>query len=86
MQPVSGSKLLIIAVVCGVVAGGAAWLYLKSKEAQYREAYKPPVERKVALVVPRNDIGRAEVVTKDKVAVLEVPAHFVPSGAVLAQD
>ncbi len=86
MQPVSGSKLLIIAVVCGVVAGGAAWLYLKSKEAQYREAYKPPVERKVALVVPRSDIGKAEVVTKDKVAVLEVPAQFVPSGAVLAQD
>ena len=86
MQPVSGSKLLIIAVVCGVLAGGAAWLYLKSKEAQYREAYKPPVERKVALVVPRRDIGKAEVVNKEKVAVLEVPAQFVPSGAVLAQD
>ncbi|WP_373387751.1 Flp pilus assembly protein CpaB [Pseudomonas alcaligenes] len=78
--------MLIIAVVCGVLAGGAAWLYLKSKEAQYREAYKPPVERKVALVVPRRDIGKAEVVNKEKVAVLEVPAQFVPSGAVLAQD
>ncbi len=86
MQPVSGSKLLIIAVICGVLAGGAAWMYLKSKEAQYREAYRPPVERKVALIVPRQDIGKAEVISKEKVAVLEVPAQFVPSGAVLAQD
>ncbi|MDG9924867.1 MULTISPECIES: Flp pilus assembly protein CpaB [unclassified Pseudomonas] len=86
MQPVSGSKLLIIAVVCGVLAGGAAWMYLKSKEAQYREAYKPPVERKVTLIVPRQDMGKAEVIRKEKVAALDVPAQFVPSGAVLAQD
>ncbi len=86
MQPVSGSKLLIIAVVCGALAGGAAWLYLKSKEAQYREAYRPPVERKVAVVVPRVDVGKAEVLRRDKVAVLEVPAQFVPSGAVMAQE
>lgn len=86
MQPVSGSKLLIIAVICGALAGGAAWLYLKSKEAQYREAYKPPVERKVTLIVPRKDIGKAEVISKEKVAALDVPAQFVPSGAVLAQD
>jgi Flp pilus assembly protein CpaB len=86
MQAVSGSKLVVIAVVCGLLATGAAWLYLKNKEDQYRQAYKPAVEQKIALIVPRLDIGKAEVMSKEKVAVLEVPAAFIPSGAVLAQD
>ncbi len=86
MQAVSASKLVIIAVVCGLLATGAAWMYLKNKEDQYRQAYKPVVEQKIALIVPRLDIAKAEVMTKEKVAVLEVPAAFIPSGAVLAQD
>ena len=61
MSSVSGKKLLIIAVACGVLAGAMGWMYLKSKEAQYRDAYRPPVEAKVTVVVPRADIGKAQV-------------------------
>lgn len=86
MKPVSGSKLVVIAVACGMLAAAAGWLYLKNKEDQYRQAFKPVVESKVAIVVPRSDMGKAEVMTKDKVAVLEVPTKFVPSNAVFAQD
>ena len=86
MQPISGSKLLLTAVVCGVLAGGAAWMYLKSKEAQYRDAYKPVKEKKLPVVVPKENLDKAQVLSKDKVAVLEVPARFVPSGAVLAPE
>ena len=41
MSSVSGKKLLIIAIACGVLAALLGWLYLKAKESQYRAAYQP---------------------------------------------
>lgn len=86
MSSVSGKKLLIIAVACGVLAGAMGWMYLKSKEAQYRDAYRPPVEAKVTVVVPRADIGKAQVLTPELVATLDVPKDYLASNVVLAED
>jgi Flp pilus assembly protein CpaB len=86
MSSVSGKKLLIIAVACGVLAGAMGWMYLKSKEAQYRDAYRPPVEQKVTVVVPRADIGKSQVLTPELVATLDVPNDYLASNVVLAED
>ena len=86
MSSVSGKKLLIIAVACGVLAGAMGWLYLKSKEAQYRDAYRPPVEQKVTVVVPKADIGKAQALTPELVATLDVPSDYLASNVVLAED
>lgn len=86
MSSVSGKKLLIIAVACGVLAGAMGWMYLKAKEAQYRDAYRPPVEQKVTVVVPRADIGKSQVLTPELVATLDVPNDYLASNVVLAED
>lgn len=86
MSSVSGKKLLIIAVACGVLAGAMGWMYLKTKEAQYRDAYRPPVEQKVTVVVPRADIGKSQVLTPELVATLDVPSDYLASNVVLAED
>jgi Flp pilus assembly protein CpaB len=62
------------------------WMYLKSKEAQYRDAYRPPVEQKVTVVVPRADIGKSQVLTPELVATLDVPNDYLASNVVLAED
>ncbi|TBU95860.1 Flp pilus assembly protein CpaB [Pseudomonas dryadis] len=86
MSSVSGKKLLIIAIVCGVVAATMGWLYLKAKESQYKAAYRPAQQVKVAVIVPRADIGKSQTVRRDQVAVLEVPNEYLPSNVVSAND
>ena len=86
MSSVSGKKLLIIAVACGVLAALLGWLYLKAKESQYRAAYQPAVQVKVAVIVPKVDIDKAQPLTPENVAVLDMPRDYLPSNAVLADD
>lgn len=86
MSSVSGKKLLIIAVICGVLAATLGWLYLKAKESQYRAAYQPAQEVKVSVIVPKVDIGRAQPLTRENVAAMDVPRQYLPSNAVLTDD
>lgn len=86
MSSVSGKKLLIIAVACGVLAALLGWLYLKAKESQYRAAYQPARQVMVSVIVPKLDISKAQSLTPENVAVMEVPRDYLPSNAVLAQD
>ncbi|MDX1298012.1 MAG: hypothetical protein R3260_07185, partial [Pseudomonas sp.] len=51
MSSVSGKKLLIIAIACGVLAALLGWAYLKAKESQYKAAYRPVNQVKVSVVV-----------------------------------
>lgn len=86
MSSVSGKKLLIIAVACGVLAALLGWLYLKAKESQYRAAYQPARQVMVSVIVPKLDIGKAQSLTPENVAVMDVPRDYLPSNAVMAQD
>lgn len=86
MSSVSGKKLLIIAIVCGVIAAAMGWLYLKAKESQYKAAYRPAQQVKVAVIVPRGDIGKSQAIRRDQVAVLEVPNEYLPSNVISAND
>ncbi|MCE5361830.1 Flp pilus assembly protein CpaB [Pseudomonas anguilliseptica] len=86
MSSVSGKKLLIIAIACGVLAALLGWLYLKAKESQYRAAYQPANEVKVSVIVPKTDIAKAQPLTPENVAIMDVPRDYLPSNAVLADD
>lgn len=86
MSSVSGKKLLIIAVACGVLAATLGWLYLKAKESQYRAAYQPANQVKVSVIVPKVDIPKAQPLTRENVAAMDVPREYLPSNAVLTDD
>ena len=86
MSSVSGRKLLIIAIACGVLAAVLGWLYLKAKEAQYRSAYQPARQVMVSVIVPKVDIGKAQSLSPQNVAVMDVPREYLPSNAVMSAD
>jgi Flp pilus assembly protein CpaB len=86
MSSVSGKKLLIIAVACGLLAAVLGWAYLKAKESQYKAAYKPATQVMVAVVVPKEDIGKSQTLSRENVAAMDVPREYLPSNAVLAED
>lgn len=86
MKQMSGTRLLIIAVVCGLVAALLIIYYLKQVEEKYRRANQPVVEQTMAVVVPRRDMNKGEVVTIESIGRLEMPTRFVPSNHISAAD
>lgn len=86
MTSVSGKKLLIIAIACGVLAALLGWLYLKAKESQYRAAYQPASQVMVPVIVPKVEIDKSQSLTPENVAVMDVPRDYLPSNAVMADD
>jgi Flp pilus assembly protein CpaB len=86
MKQMSGTRLLIIAVVCGLLAAFLVVYYLKQVENKYRLANQPVVEKTLAVVVPRRDMAKGEVITLDSIGRLVMPARFVPSNYIAAED
>ncbi|WXL25584.1 Flp pilus assembly protein CpaB [Ectopseudomonas mendocina] len=86
MSSVSGKKLLIIAIACGVLAALLGWAYLKAKESQYKAAYRPANQVKLSVIVPNNNIGKSQTIKRELVAALDVPREYLPSNAVMAED
>lgn len=86
MKQMSGTRLLIIAVVCGLIAALLVIYYLQQVEEKYRRANQPVIEQTLAVVVPRRDMNKGEVVTLDSIGRLEMPARFVPSNYISAAD
>lgn len=86
MKQMSGTRLLIIAVVCGLIAAFLIIYYLKQVEEKYRRANQPVVEQTVAVVVPRRDMAKGEVVAIESIGRLEMPARFAPSNYISAAD
>lgn len=86
MSSFSGKKLLAVAIACGLLAALLGWLFLKAKESQYRAAYQPSRQVMVSVIVPKIDIGKAQSLSPQNVAVMDVPRDYLPSNAVLASD
>jgi Flp pilus assembly protein CpaB len=86
MKQMSGTRLLIIAVVCGLIAALLVIYYLQKVEEKYRRANQPVIEQTLAVVVPRRDMNKGEVVTLEAIGRLEMPARFVPSNYISAAD
>lgn len=86
MKQMSGTSLFMIAVVCGVVAAFSTVYYLKHVEEKYRNANKPIVEEKVAVVVPKRNLAKGDVITVDAIANLKVPRRYLPSNYIPASQ
>ena len=76
MKELSSSRLLMIAVVCGIVAAALTIFYLKQVEAKYRKANQPKQQVEVQVVVPRRDLNKGEVITAKTVAARKVPGNL----------
>lgn len=88
MSSVSGKKLLIIAVACGVLAGAMGWMYLQPRKPSTAMPIgrRWEAKRLQRVVVPRRMIGKAQVLTPELVATLDVPKDYLASNVVLAED
>ncbi|MDO3386266.1 Flp pilus assembly protein CpaB [Gilvimarinus sp. SDUM040013] len=86
MKQMSGSRLFMIAVVCGVVAAFLIVYYLKSVEERYRRANQPERIEKISVVVPKRDLNKGDTITIDAIGKLTVPKKFLPTNYVPASD
>ncbi|WP_339618040.1 Flp pilus assembly protein CpaB [uncultured Gilvimarinus sp.] len=86
MKQMSGSRLFMIAVVCGVVAAFLTIYYLKSVEDRYRRANQPQRVETVAVVVPKRDMVKGDTITVESIGKLDVPKKFLPSSFVPASE
>ncbi|WP_049724076.1 Flp pilus assembly protein CpaB [Gilvimarinus polysaccharolyticus] len=84
MKQMSGSRLFMIAIVCGVVAAFLTVYYLKSVEDRYRRANQPQRVETIAVVVPKRDLNKGDTITRDAIGKLDVPKKFLPSNFIPA--
>lgn len=86
MKQMSGSRLFMIAVVCGVIAAFLTIYYLKSVEERYRRANQPKKVETVAVVVPKKDMVKGDTITIESIGKLDVPREFLPSNFIPAAE
>lgn len=86
MKRMSGSRLFMIAVVCGVIAAFLTIYYLKSVEERYRRANQPEQVETVAVVVPKRSLSKGDTITIDSIGKMNVPTKFLPSNFIPATD
>lgn len=86
MKELSGSRLFVIAVVCGLIAAALIVFYMQQVEAKYRKAATPKKEVMVEVVVSRRDIPKGARILKNDLAARKVPKKFLPSNAILSKD
>lgn len=86
MKQMSGSRLFMIAVVCGVVAAFLTVYYLKSVEERYRRANQPERVETVSVVVPKRDLNKGDIITIDSIGKLTVPRKYLPTNYIPASD
>lgn len=86
MKELRGSRLFIIALVCGLIAAALLVFYMKQVESKYRQAAKPKQEAMVTVVVTRANMAKGERLTKKSIASRSVPEKYLPANAVKAKD
>lgn len=86
MKDFSGTKLLVIALVCGLLAAALTVFYLHQVENKYRLANQPKQEKRIPVVVTKRNMNKGEVITVKDIQKLQVPAQLLPSHAILAKD
>lgn len=77
--------LLALAVFLALVAVWGTLRYIDIREESIRDALLGDVEN-VEVVVANRDLLAGDYISVENVSVREIPAEFVPNGAVLPQD
>jgi pilus assembly protein CpaB len=78
-------KLIVIALVLGIVGALLAMLYLNTKEAQLREELKPK-SQPIGVVVASRDLIKGDILNGSTLSVRPIPRDFVSNLAVLPSD
>ena len=86
MKQLSGLRLFVIAVVCGLLAAGLTIFYMQQVESKYRKAAQPKKEVKVAVIVPRANMAKGARILKKHIASRNVPEKYLPANAILSKD
>ncbi len=86
MKELSGSRLFVIAIVCGLIAAGLTVFYMQQVESKYRKAAQPKQEVMVGVVVPRQNMAKGERITKQAMASRQVPKKYLPANVVTAKQ
>jgi pilus assembly protein CpaB len=81
----SSIKLIVIAIVLGVVGALLAMLYLNAKEAQLR-AQLEPVSNSIGVVVASRNLVKGDILDSSTLSVRPIPRDFVSNLAVLPAD
>jgi Flp pilus assembly protein CpaB len=81
----SSIKLIVIALVLGVVGAVLAMLYLNAKEGQLRDALRPK-SQPVGVLVASRDLVKGDVLNGSTISVRPIPSDFVSNLAVLPGD
>jgi pilus assembly protein CpaB len=81
----SSIKLIVIALVLGIVGALLAMFYLNAKEAQLREQLRPK-SQPISVVVAARDLVKGDVLNTNTLSVRSIPSSFVSNLAVLPAD
>jgi Flp pilus assembly protein CpaB len=81
----SSIKLIVIAIVLGIVGALLAMFYLNAKEAQLREQLRPK-SQPISVVVASRDLIKGDILNGNTLSVRSIPGSFVSNLAVLPAD
>ena len=81
----SSIKLIVIAIVLGVVGALLAMLYLNAKEAQLRAQLKP-TSNPIGVVVASRNLVKGDILNSSTLSIRPIPRDFVSNLAVLPAD
>lgn len=79
------SNFILILIVALALGGATFYLtraYLKNKEKEIQQAYKPDVAKTTKVIVAVGSISKGDVLKGPMVAPVEYPAEFVSDGAI----
>jgi pilus assembly protein CpaB len=75
----AGKNPLLIAVALGLLAGGAAWAAIRSRDQEVRERW-----RTVQVLCAKVDVVEGAELEQEMIAVREIPARFVTASYIQA--
>lgn len=75
-------KLVISAIIMGILAALLGAKYLDMREAYYKSKYRPPEADTVSVVVAKADLHRGTVIDSENMAMRKIPRVYVHDQAI----
>lgn len=86
IKPQQSGKLVIAAIVFGLLAAAMAALWLKAREAELEARYRPKPVKKVEVIVPTSTLAAGSPISPATVATRQIPASFLPPNVLTYDD
>jgi len=86
VKQISGTTLLVVAIVCGLSAAGLTVFYMEQIQNKYKLAAQPPKLETQRVVMVRKNMLKGDKLREADIGALAIPIKYLPSNAVLAKD